>query len=57
MGRDFLDEKLTVAVVVRMFPADIDRLTEIVKDSEKYENNSHAIRCAIQAFLRKWGNV
>ena len=57
MERDFLDEKLTVAVVVRMFPADIDRLTEIVKDSEKYENNSHAIRCAIQAFLRKWGDV
>ena len=58
MGRDFCDEKLTVAVIVRMFPADIDRLTEIVEDNEnKYESNSHAIRCAIQAFIRSWGDV
>lgn len=57
-GRDFCDEKLLTPIVVRVFPQDEERLKEIVADNaEKYESVSHAVRCAIQAFIQKWGDV
>ena len=58
MGRDFLDEKLLSPLVVRVFPQDEERLKEIVKDNaDKYETVSHAVRCAIQHFIKKWGDI
>lgn len=54
---DFGNQKLLTPVVVRMFPEDEKRLKEIVAGNKQYESVSHAIRCAIQAFIRKWGDV
>lgn len=57
MVHDFGNQKLLTPVVVRMFPEDEKRLKEIVAGNKQYESVSHAIRCAIQAFIRKWGDV
>jgi len=57
-GRDFQDEKMLTTLVVRLFPQDLERLKEVVEDNgEKYDSVSHAARCAIQAFIRQWGDV
>ena len=58
MGRDFVEEKMYATMPLRLFPQDLERLKEIVKDNpEKYETPSHAVRCAIQAFIKEWGDI
>lgn len=56
--RDHGGDQMLETIQVRVFPIDKERLEEIVKAKpEKYENVSHAARCALQEFIRKWGNI
>ena len=58
MTRDHPDDKMDEVIVVRMFAVDKERLEEIVRDNpSKYENVSHAVRCAAQHFIKKWGEI
>lgn len=54
--RDYGDELMFETLVVRLFPEDKQALLRIVKDHpEAFDNVSHAMRSAVQAFIRKWG--
>ena len=52
------DKSFDERLVVRLFAHDLERLEEIVASSGgRYENPSHAVRAAIQFFIRKKGDI